>query len=153
MWSKEEVARVSALGLALVNQVTYAIGGNGPDGKWVVRGKPGLDETPTEADCSGWSRWLIGQGQPRILLPHGCIAQLKFCTPVVGSPQILDLGFADLHGKDGQPDHVIIKITWDRVIECRGEPYNKVFTRPISVWEAQRGMMGFWRVPGIYDGG
>lgn len=131
----------------------YAIGGE-VDGKWVVRGKPNIsDPDPKEFDCSGLSRWVIGQCG--IVIPHGCAAQIKFCKPIAGLPRPLDLGFADLRASDGVPDHVVIALADDNVIEARGKQvgktYEQVILRPKKVWEAQNGWLGWYRVPGLYD--
>jgi cell wall-associated NlpC family hydrolase len=122
---------------------------------------PSTDTDPqSPVDCSGFSRWAIAQGRDghgrQTLLPHGCINQIKVCTPLgIQKPCRLDLGFADLHGNDGAPDHVIIKLDDVWVIEARGPQqgadYNKIIKRPISVWEAQKGFLGWWRPAGIYS--
>lgn len=124
--------------------------------KWMVKGKPSISNSePADFDCSGLSRWACGQGMDEnrrvIVLPHGCIEQLKFCEPLGNQrPRPFDLGFADLRGGDGAPDHVVIVIDNANVIEARGNPIGKVITRPIAAWEAQKGFLGFWSVPGIY---
>jgi len=154
MWSSREIIRVCDLAMAQIGK-PYEIGGKGPDGVWIVKGKPTIyDKEPKSFDCSGFTRWVIAQGQAddqsSVIIPHGCIDQLKYCRPVGAEPvRVLDLGFADLSGNDGAPDHVVIKISETEVIEARGKPYNAVILRPIAAWEAQRGFLGFWRVPGI----
>ncbi len=164
MWKEGEVERVVRLGLEQVGKL-YAIGG--PDavtGKWVVRGKPNISEKdPLAFDCSGLSRWLIGQGVQEsglsIVLPHGAQEQIAKCL-VVTNPKAwrpLDLGFGDMDmdPKDARPiDHVIIRIDETTVLEARApqpnRDYGKVITRPVSAWEKWPGFMGWWRVPGIY---
>lgn len=153
-WDPAEISRV-LLVLEARLDTPYEIGSQGPKG-WVTRGKPSIEETvPKSFDCSGLSRWAIGQGKcqngARVILPHGTLEQIKACTPVAAGPVYpLDLGFADLHGADGAPDHVIIRFDDTRVIEARGAPYDKVIFRPVEKWEAQKGFMGWWRAPGIY---
>ena len=155
MWDPGEVERVEALGRSLVGRTKYAIGG--PDGKggWIVRGKPAFnDPAPALADCSGWSRWLIGQGRSaagRVELPHGCLAQHAACLPVPGEPLPMDLGFADLRGGDDLPDHVVVLLSNAEVIESRGAPHGGVILRPRAVWEKQKGWQGWRRVPGVRD--
>ena len=133
--------------------VPYAIGGVNKDGVWVVRGKPEvLDLAPKEFDCSGFSRWTLGQAG--VLIPHGCAAQWSYTTPVVGQEMPLDLGFADLRGGDKIPDHVVISFDGTTVIEARGpqpgKDYGKVIFRPKSVWLAQKGWLGWRRAPFLY---
>lgn len=161
MWQAGEVDRVVNLALKQMGK-PYAIGGKDRSGKWVVRGKPDIyNEDPEEFDCSGFSRWIIGQGMKtdgrRILIPHGAQEQLAFCKPVTKNPRPLDLGFGDmdLDPKDPRPiDHVIIRLTDTMVIEARGpqkgRDYGKVITRPVSAWENWKGFMGWWRAEGIY---
>lgn len=135
--------------------VPYAIGGMGPDKKWIVRGKPEIEDLePREFDCSGFSRWVLGQAGA--VIPHGCVAQMAFTSPVQ-KEQPLDLGFADLRGVDGLPDHVVISFDDKTVIEARGpqpgKDYGKVIFRPKSVWLAQKGWLGWRRAPSLYRGG
>ena len=153
MWPTAEIERVCDLLLAQMGK-PYAIGGI-VDGKWVVRGKPGVDTAdPVDFDCSGLVAWGIAQGRDedgrRIILPQGTYNQVKVCRPV-GLPLPLDLGFADLHPPGGVVDHVVIKISDTLVIEARSTPYNKVITRPIAAWDKQKGFLGWWRPPGIRD--
>lgn len=132
----------------------YAIGYKDSAGRWVVRGKPSIwDADPREFDCSGYSKWVIGQ--TGIVLPDGCHDQIRKCNKISTAAKPLDLGFADLHGGDGEPDHVIVVEDEGTVLEARGaqagHDYGKVIRRPRSAWEAQKGFMGWYRVPGIYD--
>lgn len=156
MFSKEEIAKVIELAGKQLNK-SYAIGGLDKNGLWLTKGKPSIeDPEPVDFDCSGLSRWIIGQGTQdngrTIIIPHGCINQIKFCKPMVFvKPRPLDLGFADLSKQDGKPDHVVIVLDSINVIEARGNPYNKVILRPVSAWENQKGFLGFWSVPGVYD--
>ena len=162
MWKAGEVERVIELAKAQLGK-PYAIGGPDPvTGIWSVRGKPEItDPNPSEMDCSGFSRWLIGQGVQesglRIVLPHGAQEQIGKCMAVASGWRPLDLGFGDMDmdPKDPRPiDHVIIRLDERTVIEARGpqkgRDYGKVITRPVSAWEAWPGFLGFWRVPGIY---
>ncbi len=165
MWREGEVERVCELAKTQLGKL-YAIGGPDPvTGAWVVRGKPEITEAdPMAFDCSGFSRWLIGQGVQdsglRIVLPHGAQEQLAKCVAVgAGRWRPLDLGFGDMDmdPKDKRPiDHVIIRLNEQLVIEARGpqknRDYGKVITRPVSAWEAWPGFLGWWRVPGIYAG-
>ena len=156
MFSPAEVRRVVDIAMKQLGK-PYAIGcEDKTTKKWVVKGKPSISNpNPDDMDCSGFSRWLIGQGRCEdgkiIVIPHGCRDQIKFCNALGSqSPRPLDLGFANLNPDDA-PDHVVIVIDGANVIEARGKPYNKVIIRPISVWEAQKGFLGFWSVPGVYD--
>lgn len=152
MWGPEEIERVVGI-LAEQLGKPYALGGPGEHG-WVVRGKPDIsDAEPADFDCSGLSRWSIGQGTcvngEKVILPHGTIPQVKFCIPISRPPKPLELGFADLDCS-GQVDHVVIAKNAAMVIEARGRPFYKVIERPISKWEAQKGFLGWWSPPGIY---
>jgi len=139
--------------------IPYAIGGKDKEtGKWIVRGKPHIHRAePDEFDCSGLSRWIIGQGVnirgKRTIIPHGCRFQIRKCEPVHGDVMPLDLGFADMRGKS-EVNHVVIRYSETIVIEARGKQqgrnYGKVITRPVSAWENWKGFYGWWRVPGIY---
>lgn len=158
MWSNDEIDRVCELAKSQLGK-PYAIGGwegQGKDKIYVVRGKPGINNpNPRDFDCSGFSRWIIAQGLDEnkrcIVLPHGCVEQIKFCRPLAHqAPRRLDLGFASLHSSDGSPDHVIVRYDDYDVIEARGEPRNMVIMRPIKVWENQKGFLGWWEVPGVY---
>ena len=157
-WDGEEIQRVCELALKMKDR-PYQFGA-----KW-----PLTDTNPqAPVDCSGFSRWIIGQGRDahgrQIVLPHSCINQIKVCKPLaLERPLVLDLGFADLIGQDGAPDHVVVRISESLVIEARGCkthlghkpelcPYKKVVLRPAAVWDAQKGFMGWWRVPGLRDG-
>ena len=156
-WSPVEIDRVRGL-LHVCIGANYAIGYKDKNGRWIVRGKPGFDEVPhqTGVDCSGLSRWVIGQGRDeagrQIILPHGSVAQILACQAIATKPLPLDLGFADLSGSDNKPDHVVIVYDENTVIEARGDPYGKVIRRPIIKWEDQKGFLGFWSVPGIRYG-
>mgnify|MGYP001586072011 CR=1 FL=1 len=149
--SKEEISRVCSLAMEFVGA------------PYIWGAKPKFNEDPrsTGTDCSGFSRFIIGQlvqlDGRRILLPHGAQEQLAFCKPVGGTPRPLDLGFGDmdLDPKDKRPiDHVIIRLTDTLVIEARGQQkgrdYGKVITRPVSAWEKWPGFWGWWRAPGLY---
>lgn len=133
---------------------SYAIGGPDDKGGWIVRGKPlTSDQNPREFDCSGFSKWVLGQ--MGIDLPDGCALQIQVCRKlsVMEAPQPLDLGFACLHGRDETPDHVVLRLDDQNVIEARGfqagHDYNKVIIRPVSAWEAQAGWLGWHRAPGL----
>ena len=121
--------------------------------------KPRLSETaPKACDCSGFSRWVIGQGNAPdgkyINLPVGSHDQFLLCKPVPCAPRPLDLGFADLHGGDARADHVVVRLDAEWVIEARGhqvgKDFGKVIARPVAAWEAQKGWLGWRAVPGIY---
>lgn len=133
----------------------YAIGGLDGNGRWVVRGKPSVhDSDPKDFDCSGFASWVVGQ--TGIILPDGCKAQRLYCKELLAGDDdlSLDLWFADLHG-DPAPDHVVISIPGPNVIEARGpqvgKEYGRVIIRPKIVWIAQKGFLGRFRVPGLYD--
>lgn len=156
-WPKIELDRVINL---LRDQVgkNYAIGGPGKDGKWITRGKPSLSVIdPSEFDCSGLSRWIIGQGRnyknDRISLPHGTYNQINVCRPLLVEPwRPLDLGFSEsIRDTDDIIDHVIIRITETTVIEARGKPFHHVVQRPVKAWEKYPGFWGWYRVSGIHD--
>lgn len=155
-WPPDEIERVSLLLYGRIG-TPYAKGYPGKK-DWVVRGKPEITEkSPSEFDCSGLARWIIGQGVPtdgkRIILPHGTIEQIKFCIPISREPFPLDLGFADLD-ESGEPDHVIVYYGMNSgvqtVVEARGKPYGRVIERPRDKWESQKGFLGWWTVPGLY---
>lgn len=142
MWSREEVARVVELAREQLGK-PYEFGA-----------KPKLDDPrPETFDCAGFVRWVIGQGRDdrgrQIILPEGSFEQIKVCKALARPPRPLDLGFADLHPPAGVMDHVVMKIDDENVIEARGKPYNGVILRPIAKWEAQKGFMGWWEVPGV----
>jgi hypothetical protein len=148
MWDGEEIDRVRGMLLRQLGKL-YELGA-----KWPV-----TDTDPQSAiDCSGLSRWIIAQGRDRggrqVILPHGSYNQIRVCKALgVQRPLALDLGFAALHGKE--PDHVVVRYDDMWVIEARGKQpghdYDKVIKRPAAVWDAQKGFLGWWRVPGIYD--
>ena len=165
MWRAGESERVQKL-LRAQLMIPYAIGGPDPKtGEWIVRGKPLPAELePKEFDCSGLSRWTLAQGQKTdggiVLVPHGTKDQIKFCRPLGAEPlKLFDLGFADLQGRDGAPYHVVIRAGknsagQDIVIEARGkqgDKYGYVIEKLASVWEVQKGFLGWWRAPGIHD--
>lgn len=118
--------------------------------------KPSLRDTnPDNFDCSGFVRWVIGQGRDhlnqQILLPFASYEQIKICTVLAKAPRILDVGYYDSPKDDDElVDHVILKINEAQVIEARGKPHNAVILRPIAKWEAEKGFMGWWTIPGIY---
>lgn len=155
-WNDDEIKRVLILLTAQLGK-TYAIGGPDKNGQWVVRGKPSISNlNPDNFDCSGLSRWIIAQGRDEygkvMVLPDGCREQIKVCRALANEPRLpLDLGFAALHHQE--PDHVIIVADEAHVIEARGQQqgkdYGKVIQRPIPIWEAQKGFLGWWRVPGV----
>jgi hypothetical protein len=166
MWDKDEIERVVSAAREQIGK-DYEIGGyEEKDGKkvWVTKGKPAIsDQNPTAFDCSGFARWVIGQGTDirsrRIILPHGCMEMIKVLKPIAGVPRALDIGFANLDS-DAEPDHCILKLEPGLAIEARGRPFGKVIVRAIDRWERMQPMpgqstprfMGWWTVPGVYEG-
>lgn len=145
MWSASEVARVADIAFAQKGK-PYRFGA-----------KPVLSEAePGWFDCSGFVRWVIGQGRDtngrQIILPLGSFQQIERCVAIARPPRVLDVGYFDSPNDDDDlVDHVILKINDAQVIEARGKPHNAVILRPIAKWENQKGFMGWWTVNGIYE--
>ena len=125
-------------------------------GKWPTRWEP---SNQRGVDCSGFSKWVVGRAG--IVLPDGADGQYRVCKPWLKDPRLLDLGFCDMK-PDGWIDHVVIHIGNGEVIEARACskhlghlredcPYNKVVLRPDTVWERQKGFLGWYAIPGVYD--
>lgn len=97
------------------------------------------DPKPTgPIDCSGFVRWVYFQND--ILIPDGSWNQYDTTAPTE-SPRPGDLGF---FLRDSRVYHVGILYSDKWVIEARGNPYNKVITRPRANWEAYERFSG-WR--------
>jgi cell wall-associated NlpC family hydrolase len=100
-------------------------------------------------DCSGFSRWVLSL--VGVTIPDGSFNQIKVCTKLPASeqsdPPPLSLGF--YQPPDSQTvDHVVVSCGNGVVVEARGEPYNQVILRPVAVWLAQPGFLGFYAPPG-----
>lgn len=111
-------------------------------------------------DCSGYARWVLGRAG--LVIPDGTWHQIRHCRKLeLAVPRPLDLGFADLDGS-GEPDHVVVALDAENVIEARGCskhtghsagtcPFGRVVIRPVAKWNAQKGFLGWYFVPGVYE--
>lgn len=99
-------------------------------------------------DCSGFSRWVLSLDG--IEIPDGSYNQIGVCSRLPdeqqANPPALSLGFFQAPGA-ASVDHVVISTGTGVVVEARGEPYNCVILRPVSVWNAQPGFKGFYAPP------
>lgn len=155
MWDQKEIDRVIEIAFQQV----------GKPYRW--GGKPRFtDPNPVDMDCSGFVRYVIAQGRDtegrKIFLPEGSFQQIKACRPLLVEPwRPLDIGFSN-HDSDPEPEHVILRVDSSRVIEARGCskhkghdpedcPYGKVIIKPVAVWEAFPGFLGWFRAAGIHD--
>lgn len=111
-------------------------------------------------DCSGYARWVAGRAG--IIFPDGTWHQIRACKKLsLAVPRPLDLGFADLDSS-GEPDHVVVALSAEEVIEARGCskhtghtagtcPFGKVVIRPVEKWNKQKGFLGWYEIPGVYS--
>jgi len=158
MLSIEEVNRLLDKAESYIG-TPYATPKRRDDGTYSKAGKPDLnDSLPMYFDCSGFTRWIIGQGRNkhggRVVLPHGSYNQIIVCKPVATNPLPLDLGFSSSK-KGGKINHVIINFRGANVIEARGhrkgKDYGKVIFRPRIKWENFAGFYGWFRIGGVRD--
>ena len=89
-------------------------------------------------DCSSLSRWAYSR--VGIYIPEGSTAQFLASHPV----DIAALGDLGFFRNDKGIHHVGI-LLGDEVIDARGDPYNKVITRPRAKWEAWKEFTGWHR--------
>lgn len=95
---------------------------------------------PSQFDCSGFVTWCYGQ--LGIIVPDGSVDQFE-ASVHVDSPLVGDLAFFKREG--GPIHHVGMFYDDEFVAEARGEPYNRVITRPRKIWEAWHEFVGWNR--------
>lgn len=141
------IAAVKCLGLAYGEYPACAPA----TGKWPLEWDPSDGSpVPGPIDCSGFARWVLAKAG--VTLPDGSYNQISVCDKLPAAqqqnPPALALGFFQSPGSP-QVDHVVISTGTGVVVEARGDKYQAVIVRPVDVWLAQAGFLGFYAPPGL----
>lgn len=104
---------------------------------------------PKEFDCSGFVYWAYGRALG-IVLPQGSWEQYDASVPIK-IPQCGDVGFFKHVEAPSNVYHVGVLLSATLVIEARGDPYNKVITRPRAIWEKWVNFTGWRRFKSVME--